>query len=112
MVVSNHGGRQVDGSVGALDALPGVVAAVDGRIAVLFDSGIRQAADVFKAVALGANACLVGRPYAYGLAARGADGVRDVLHNLLAELDLTMALAGCGTIADITPETLVASPGR
>ena len=107
VVVSNHGGRQVDGSIGALDALPGVVEAVDDRIVVLFDSGVRQAADVFKAVALGARACLLGRPYAYGLAARGEDGVRDVLHNLLAELDLTMALAGCGTVTDITPGTLI-----
>jgi len=94
VVVSNHGGRQVDGSIAALDALPGVVDAVAGRVPVLFDSGIRRAADVIKALALGARAVLLGRPYAYGLAVRGADGVRDVVQDLLAELDVTMSLAG------------------
>ncbi len=106
VVVSNHGGRQVDGAIAALDALPPVVAAVGGRIPVLFDSGIRQAADVVKALALGARAVLLGRPYAYGLAVRGEDGVRDVLHNLLAELDLTMALSGFRTPAELGPDAL------
>jgi len=94
IIVSNHGGRQVDGAIGALDALPGVVAAVNGRLPVLFDSGIRHGADAFKALALGARAVLLGRPYLWGLAVDGEEGVRRVLRGLLAELDLTLALAG------------------
>jgi isopentenyl diphosphate isomerase/L-lactate dehydrogenase-like FMN-dependent dehydrogenase len=94
VIVSNHGGRQVDGAIAALDALPGVVEAVGSRVPVLFDSGIRRGSDVIKALALGARAVLLGRPYAYGLSVRGEDGVRDVLRNLLAELDVTMSLAG------------------
>jgi isopentenyl diphosphate isomerase/L-lactate dehydrogenase-like FMN-dependent dehydrogenase len=114
VIVSNHGGRQVDGAIGALAALPGIVDAVGDRTTVLFDSGVRQAADVFKAIALGARATLVGRPYAYALASRGEDGVRDLLRNLVAELDLTMALSGCGEHADLTRERLElgADPGR
>ena len=94
LIVSNHGGRQVDGAIGALDALPGVVREVNGRVAVLFDSGIRRGADVFKALALGARAVLLGRLYIWGLAIAGEEGVRDVLLNLVADLDLTMALSG------------------
>jgi len=93
IIVSNHGGRQVDGAIAALDALPGVVAAAN-KIPVLFDSGIRTGADIVKALALGARAVLVGRPYVYGLALAGEAGVRAVLRALLAELDLTMALSG------------------
>ncbi|MEE8477813.1 MAG: alpha-hydroxy-acid oxidizing protein, partial [Gemmatimonadales bacterium] len=107
VIVSNHGGRQVDGAVGALDALPGVVDAVGEDVAVLFDSGIRRGADVFKALALGAQAVLLGRPYAFGLALGGEDGVRDVIHNLLAELDMTTALAGCASRKEITGDLLV-----
>ncbi|MDV6011875.1 lactate 2-monooxygenase [Haloechinothrix sp. LS1_15] len=110
VIVSNHGGRQVDGAIGALDALPGIVSAVDGRVPVLFDSGIRSGADVFTALALGASAVLVGRPYAYGLAIDGEDGVRAVLEHLLAELDITMGLTGCRTIDDITRERVEATP--
>ena len=106
IVVSNHGGRQVDGAVGSLDALPGVVAAVAGRVPVLFDSGIRGGADVFKALALGARAVLVARPYVYGLALAGSDGVAAVLRHLLAEFDLTMGLSGCASLAEITPDRL------
>jgi lactate 2-monooxygenase len=104
IVVSNHGGRQIDGEIASLDALPGVVEAVGDRMAVLFDSGIRTGSDIVKALALGAKAVLVGRPYVYGLGLGGEDGVRHVLRSLLAELDLTMALAGCRTVADLTAE--------
>ena len=102
IVVSNHGGRQVDSALAALDALPGVVDRVDGRVPVLMDSGIRSGADIVTALALGAAAVCVGRPYVYGLALAGADGVRAVLEHLLAELDLTMALSGVTSVAEIT----------
>lgn len=101
VMVSNHGGRQVDGGIGALDALPGVVAAVAGKIPVFFDSGVRCGADIFKALALGAVAVGIGRPYAYGLALGGEAGVQTVMEYLVAELDLTMALNGCRTPAAI-----------
>ena len=107
VVVSNHGGRQVDGSIGTLDALPGVSEAIDGRIPVLLDSGVRGGADVFKALALGASAVLLGRPYVYGLAVAGEPGVREVLSNFMADFDLTMGLAGCGSVAAIDRQTLV-----
>ena len=94
VIVSNHGGRQVDRAMGSLTALPGVVAAVDGRAPVLFDSGIRTGADAALALALGADAVLLGRPYVYGLALDGEAGVRHVLRCVLAELDTTLALAG------------------
>jgi lactate 2-monooxygenase len=106
VIVSNHGGRQLDGAVGALDALPDVVAAVDGKIPVLFDSGVRGGADVFKALALGASAVCVGRPYAYGLAVAGEAGVREVIQNLWAEFDLTLGLSGCASIAELDPGRL------
>lgn len=99
--VSNHGGRQVDGSVAALDALVPVVEAVNDRVPVLFDSGVRGAADVVKAIALGARAVGIGRPYLYGLALAGERGVREIVANLLAELELTMALSGCATVGEI-----------
>ncbi len=98
LVVSNHGGRQVDGAIGAADALPDVVDAVEGRVPVLFDSGIRRGADMFKAIALGADAVFVGRPYLYGLAVDGSAGARAVLSNLLAEFEVTMGLCGCASI--------------
>ncbi len=107
LVVSNHGGRQMDGSLAALDALPAVVEAVGGNLPVLFDSGIRRGADVFKAVALGARAVLLGRPYAFGLAVGGQKGVADVVHNLLADLDLTLGLAGCRSFAEVGRANLV-----
>jgi lactate 2-monooxygenase len=94
ILVSNHGGRQVDGSIAALDALPGVVDAVPESLPVLFDSGIRSAADAFVALALGARAVLLGRPYIWALAVAGEDGVAELLRGFLAELDLTFALSG------------------
>ncbi len=102
IVVSNHGGRQVDGAIASLDALPGIVEVVQRRIPVLLDSGIRSGADVFKAIALGATAVLLGRPYVYGLAIAGEDGVREVLRNMQGEFDLTMGLAGCRSVSEIT----------
>jgi lactate 2-monooxygenase len=108
--VSIHGGRQVDRSVAALDALPGVVEAVRGagsQAPIIFDSGIRCGADVFVALALGATAVGIGRPHVYGLALAGADGVSEVLRNLRAELDLQLALTGCTSLADLTPDRLV-----
>ncbi len=110
MIVSNHGGRQIDGEIASLDALPGVVAAVAGRAEVLLDSGVRTGSDVLKALALGAKAVLIGRPYIYGLGLGGEDGVRHVLRTLLAELDLSMALAGCANVADVGPELLTHIP--
>jgi lactate 2-monooxygenase len=113
--VSNHGGRQVDRSVGALDALPGVVDAVrsaGSAMPVVLDSGIRSGADAFVALALGADAVGVGRPHVYGLALAGAEGVAEVLRNITAELDLTMALTGCRTLADVTRDRLVESAPR
>ncbi|MFE2427951.1 alpha-hydroxy-acid oxidizing protein [Streptomyces sp. NPDC059373] len=102
---SNHGGRQANGGLPALDALPAVVAAADG-LPVLFDSGIRSGADIIKALALGATAVGVGRPYAYGCALGGTDGIVHVLRSLLAEADLIMAVDGYPTLADLTPEAL------
>ena len=102
---SNHGGRQADGGLPALDCLPAVVDAADG-LPVLFDSGIRSGADVIKALALGATAVAVGRPYAYGLAIGGTDGVVHVLRSILAEADLIMAVDGYPTLADLTRDSL------
>ena len=101
IIVSNHGGRQVDGAIGTMDALPGIVEAVGGRAPVLVDSGVRSGADVFRALALGAAAVGLGRPYVWGLAAGGEDGVREVIRNLRADFDLTMGLAGCASVREI-----------
>ncbi|HVF39426.1 MAG TPA: lactate 2-monooxygenase [Gemmatimonadaceae bacterium] len=106
IIVSNHGGRQLDGAIGSLDALPSVVAAVKGQMPVLFDSGIRGGADIFKALALGAKAVLIGRPYVYGLSIAGEQGVRDVIRNMLAELDLTLGLAGYDSVKKLTTDAL------
>lgn len=106
LVVSNHGGRQVDGAIGSVDTLPGVVDAVEGAVPVLFDSGVRGGADVAVALALGADAVLVGRPWVWGLALGGAAGVEHVLRSLLADLDLTMALSGIRTVPELTRDVL------
>ena len=107
IVVSNHGGRQVDGSIATLDALPAVVDAVAGRAPVVIDSGVRGGADAFKALALGATAVSFGRPYVYGLGIAGEDGVREVIQNFVADLDLTMALSGCASVGEIDRDALV-----
>jgi len=109
IIVSNHGGRQVDGAIAALDALPPVVAAVEGKIPILFDSGIRYGADAIKALALGARAVLLGRPYIWGLAVGGEQGVRDVIENFLADLDLTMGLAGFRSVRELGASVLQAT---
>ena len=109
IVVSNHGGRQVDRSVATLDALPAIVERVAGRVPIVLDSGIRGGADAAIALSLGATAVGIGRPYAYGLAVAGQDGVREVVRNHIAELDLTLGLAGHRSIAELGPETLRAA---
>ena len=101
IVVSNHGGRQIDGAIASLDALPPIVDAVGDGMTVMLDSGIRSGADIFKALALGADAVLVGRPYLWGLALDGQNGVETVLRCILAELDLTMALSSCTELRDL-----------
>jgi lactate 2-monooxygenase len=106
IVVSTHGGRQVDGAIGSLDALPAVVRAVDGRVPVLLDSGVRGGADAFKALALGAGAVLIGRPYVYALALMGEAGVRELIRNFVADFDLTLGLSGCASVAELVPECL------
>ncbi len=106
LIVSNHGGRQVDHSIASLDALVGIRDRVGPEPTVLFDSGIRTGADVFLALALGADTCLLGRPHLYGLALAGADGVTQVIQNVVAELDLTMGLTGAATVEDISRDLL------
>ena len=106
IIVSNHGGRQVDGAMAALEALPAVIQAVGESVPVLFDSGIRRGADVFKAMALGARAVLIARPYIWGLAVAGEQGVREVLLNLLADTDLTLALSGYTSFREVEPACL------
>ncbi len=106
IVVSNHGGRQIDGAIASLDALPPILDAVGDAMTVLLDSGIRSGADAFKALALGADAVLVGRPYLWGLALDGQDGVETVLRGLLAELDLTMTLSGFTRVGEIDSSVL------
>lgn len=112
VIVSNHGGRQVDGALAALDALPGVITAVNDQLPVLFDSGVRSGSDVFKALALGARSVLIGRPALYGLALSGQSGVEHVLRCVLAELDLTMALSGNRSISAVGVDSLVLSPRK
>lgn len=106
LIVSNHGGRQVDGAIGALDALPGVREAVGESFPVLFDSGIRTGSDIVKAIALGADAVCLGRPFVWGLALDGQAGVEHVLRCLLADLDLSLALSGHTSLAEVGIDSL------
>jgi isopentenyl diphosphate isomerase/L-lactate dehydrogenase-like FMN-dependent dehydrogenase len=106
VVVSNHGGRQIDGAIASLDALPPIAEAVGGDLDVLLDSGVRSGADVVKALALGADAVLLGRPYLWGLAIGGEAGVLAVLRAVLAELDLTLGLSGHGSPRELDPGLL------
>ncbi|MDB5656812.1 MAG: lldD [Tardiphaga sp.] len=101
IIVSNHGGRTLDTQPATITVLPEIAEAVGGRVPLLLDGGIRRGSDVFKALALGADAALIGRPYMYGLAAAGMTGVAHVMQILRAELEMTMALTGCNTLADI-----------
>ncbi|HEV7129457.1 MAG TPA: alpha-hydroxy acid oxidase [Ktedonobacterales bacterium] len=103
IIVSNHGGRQLDGAVSSIEALPAIVAAVAGRCEVYLDGGIRRGTDVLKALALGARAVLVGRPILWGLAVDGASGVQRVLEILRTELERALQLAGCPSLASVTP---------
>lgn len=106
IIVSNHGGRQVDGAIAAIDALPAVSDVVQGKIPVLMDSGIRRGTDIIKALALGATSVLIGRPYMYGLAVGGEEGVARVIRNLWADFDLNMALAGKKSLSEIDRKML------
>jgi lactate 2-monooxygenase len=106
IVVSNHGGRQVDGAIASLDALPAVAAEVRGRAPILLDSGVRGGADLLKALALGATAVLIGRPYVYGLGLAGEQGVREVIRNFRADFDLTLGLSGHTSVSEVGPESL------
>jgi isopentenyl diphosphate isomerase/L-lactate dehydrogenase-like FMN-dependent dehydrogenase len=107
IIASNHGGRQLDGTMATIDALPAIVSRVAGRVPVLMDGGIRRGTDVFKALALGAGMVFIGRAYLWGLAADGEAGVTRVLEMLRTELALTMGLAGARSIAEITPAHVV-----
>lgn len=111
IVVSNHGGRQLDGAAASFDALPAVVEAVVGQIPVLVDGGIRRGSDVFKALARGAACCLIGRPQLWGLAVDGEAGVRHVVELFRKEIDRVMGLLGTATVADIGPDCLGPRPG-
>ena len=104
VIVSNHGGRQLDGAAGALDPLPEIVDAVGSRTEIILDGGIRRGTDMAKALALGARACMIGRPYLYGLGAAGQAGVADAIRILGSELRRAMALMGCKRIADLRPD--------
>lgn len=109
IVVSNHGGRQVDGAIASLDALPAIAETVGDRLAILFDGGVRGGADLLKALALGADAVCLGRPYLWGLALEGQAGVEAVLRTVLGELDLTMALCGLTRPEEISADLLAPS---
>jgi lactate 2-monooxygenase len=104
IIVSNHGGRQIDGSVATMQALPSILNTVKGKTEVWMDSGVRNGSDIFKCLAMGANGVLIGRPFAMALACKGKRGMQDCLNNIIAELELNMALSGCSTLNDIKPD--------
>lgn len=106
IMISNHGGRQVDGAVSTLQMLPSIAKVVNGKVPIILDSGIRGGADAFKAIALGATAVGIGRPYVYGLTLAGENGVYSVLRNMMADFELTLALAGCRNIREVAENTL------
>ena len=109
IVVSNHGGRQLDGAISTLDALSEVICAVQNQVEVFLDGGIRRGTDVLKALSLGAHAVLLGRPVLWGLAVGGEAGVRHILQLLRDELEVAMALSGCAKLADIDPSLVTES---
>ena len=109
IIVSNHGGRQLDGVIASIDSLRAVVEAVDGEIPVLFDSGVRRGSDVVKALALGADAVLIGRPFVYGLAVGGQHGVEKVLSNILQEMKVSISLSGITSVRELRNMTIVSS---
>jgi L-lactate dehydrogenase (cytochrome)/(S)-mandelate dehydrogenase len=111
VIVSNHGGRQLDGAAASLDALPGVVAAVGQKIPVLLDGGVRRGVDVVRALCLGASACLIGRPQLWGVAVAGQAGVEHVLDIFRREIDRAMGLCGAARIADLGPHLLLRTEG-
>jgi L-lactate dehydrogenase (cytochrome)/(S)-mandelate dehydrogenase len=111
IIVSNHGGRQLDGAAASLDALPAVAEAVGGRMPILIDGGVRRGGDVVKALALGATACLIGRPQLWGLSVAGEAGVAHVLDIFRREIDRVMGLAGITRIADIDQSVIFRRPG-
>jgi len=110
IVVSNHGGRQLDDAPAALEMLPAISAKVRHRTQVLFDGGIRSGADVIKAICLGANACLIGRAFLYGLATEGSSGVERVLKILRSEIERTLLLMGCPSTAELSPDWVLRAP--
>jgi len=110
IMVSNHGGRQLDSCLSSIDALPEVVQAVAGRVPVLLDGGVRRGTDVVKALALGATAVGIGKPMFFALAVGGEEGVVSLLEMLKREIEAAMALCGCKTVADITPKHIVRHP--
>lgn len=112
IIVSNHGGRQLDGAISAIAALPAISRAVAGRIPLILDGGVRRGADVVKAIALGASACMIGRAWLYGLAAGGEDGVETALTMLRDEIDVAMALLGCSELSQIDDRLLVKGSAR
>jgi len=111
IIVSNHGGRQIDGSVSSVEALPAILAAVKDKLDVWLDSGIRSGSDVYKCIAMGATGVLIGRPYAMALACNGQQGVIDCLTNIMSELELHMALSGCHTLNELNSE-LISHPWK
>jgi isopentenyl diphosphate isomerase/L-lactate dehydrogenase-like FMN-dependent dehydrogenase len=112
VIVSNHGGRQLNGLPGALDALPDIVSAVGDRLDVILDGGVRRGEDIVKALCLGAKACMIGRPWLYGLAVGGTDGVDAVLDTLEAEVHTTLALLGQPDVSELNPTYLLSRQSR